>query len=138
MTGRDSMSKKIIDGVHSLFDNELKAKGLNLDGNPRKKKALIDFILTLNEMLEKCLTERNIRKGFIESGLTDNETGMWCNYENLMKTCKRWPSATKKTGLQLAVKTHVRSQFQVLGRKQLDNGCVTYEEMRDLDFPLGK
>ena len=132
------MSENVIDSRQSLFDNKLKAKGLGLNKILRKKKALIDFILTLNEMLEKCLTERNIRKGFIESGLTDNETGMWCNYENLMKTCKRWPSATKKTGLQLAVKTHVRSQFQVLGRKQLDNGCVTYEEMRDLDFPLGK
>ena len=83
------MAKQLVDSVHGLFEGELKERGLNLDGNPRKKKALVDFLFSLNEILEKCLTERNIRKGFIESGLSDNETGMWCSYEQLMKTCKR-------------------------------------------------
>ena len=137
MTGKNTMSKQLIDVVYNLFDGELKQRGLSLDGNPRKKKALIDFLLCLNDILDKCLNERNIRKGFIESGLTDEETGMWCSYERLMRTCKRWPAATKKKGIPLSVKEHVRSQFRHLGMIQLNNGCVTYKEMIEAGFPLG-
>ena len=59
MTGRESMSKKLIDVIQNLFDNELKAKDFNLDGKPREKNVLIYFLLTMNKMMDKFLTEKN-------------------------------------------------------------------------------
>ena len=38
--------------IGALFAIHLRALGLNLDGNRRKKKALIDFLLCLPELLE--------------------------------------------------------------------------------------
>ena len=74
------MSKKLIDLVHNLFDSGLKKGGLNLDRNPRKKKALIDFLLTIINMINKCMTEDNIRKSFIKSGQIYEAMGMRPDY----------------------------------------------------------
>jgi hypothetical protein len=63
--------------ILDLFHVQLRAKGLNLDGNPRKKKALVDFLLCLPEMLESCMKKRFITKAFVESGMIDEETGVF-------------------------------------------------------------
>ncbi len=98
---------------------------------------MIDFLLTINNMLDKCMTEDNIRKGFIESGQIDKATGMWPDYEELMNGCWRWGSCSKNTGLLKSTKDHVRGQFQKLGREQLETGGLTYEIMKEHNLPLG-
>ena len=138
LSGKDTMKKQFIDMIDELFDKQLKEKGLNLDGNPRKKRALIDFLLTVNEMMDKCMTEKNVRKGFIAGGQIDEETGMWPNWDKLMECCPRWGSSSKKTGLLKLDKDHTRQQFQPLGMQQLENGCLTYQEMKEAGLPLSK
>ena len=47
-----------------------------MDGNPRKKKALIDFLLCLPENLEAVLKKKHIQQSFVDAGMIDEETKM--------------------------------------------------------------
>ena len=51
-TAKDDTACVLSTTIEEYFSNHLRAKGLNLDGNPRKKKALIDFLLCLPELLD--------------------------------------------------------------------------------------
>ena len=137
LDGKESMSKKLIEMLKNLFNVELRKEGLNLDGNPRKKSALISFLLVVNEIIDKSCTESNIQKGFRVAGIIDDETGMWPNFETMMSGCKRWSSSSRNIGLPKEVKNHTRGQFQNLGAIQLDNGGVSYREMKAAGLPLG-
>lgn len=50
--------------INQLFDVYLKEKGLNLAY--RKKKALIDFLLCLPELLEAMMKKQHIKKSFVQ------------------------------------------------------------------------
>lgn len=121
--------------IDEYFVNILRAGGLNLDGNPRKKKALIDFLLCLPEMLERALLKKHIKKGFIAAGMIDEETGCVPVFEKLMSTCVRWGSADKDVGLQRSKKVHCRNQIQPLLKVQIEKSQISYEVMKDHGIP---
>lgn len=91
-TAKDDVAVGLREDIEKLFAVKLRACGLNLDGNPRKKKkALIDFLLCLPEMLESAaMKKKHIQQAFVESGMIDDETKMVPTFEGLMSTCKRW------------------------------------------------
>ena len=113
-------------------------QGVELDGDPKKKKALINFLLCLPELLEAALKKKHITKGFVEAGMIDEETRMVPSFESLMSTCKRWTSASKVIGTQKSVKDHCWKQFQPLMQQQLENGQITYADMKATGIPLSK
>ena len=124
--------------ITKLFLGELKRKGLNLDGNPRKKKALIEFLLCLPEIFDSVLTKSNIQKGFVESGMIESETETFPVFDRLIGTCKRWVSSTKTIGIPKAEKEHCIAQFQSLMKIQLDEGQITYSDTKCAGIPLGE
>jgi len=75
--------------INDLFAFQLRAKGLNLDRNPRKKKALIDFLRCLPEMIERTMTKANIHNSFVETGMIDVEHNLFPTLDGLISTCKR-------------------------------------------------
>ena len=123
--------------IDNLFAVLLRRKGLNLNGNRRKKRALIDFLLCLPELLEAVLKKRHIRQSFVEAGMIDEQTGMVPVFDRLIGTCKRWVSIDKDVGISKEKKEHCRSQFQALMRLQLAEGQLTYPDMKELGIPLG-
>lgn len=137
-TAKDDVACGLAEVVHEYINVHLRAKGLNLDGNQRKKKAFIDFLLCLPENLEKVLTKKNISNSFVEAGMIDKETGMVPVFDKLMGTCKRWVSAKKNIGIPMAEKRHCRDQFQSLMKIQMENDAITYQDMKEVNIPLGK
>ena len=79
----DSTACGLAQTLDDYFTGYLRVKGLNLDGNPRKKKALIDFLLCLPDMLEQCMKPKHIKRGFVEAGMID-ESGFVPVFDNLM------------------------------------------------------
>ena len=136
-TAKDDTACVLSTTIEEYFSNHLRAKGLNLDGNPRKKKALIDFLLCLPELLEGTMKKRHIVQSFVEAGMIDEETKTVPVFENLVGTCKRWGSASKNMGIPKHIKDHCRSQFQSLMAIQLRGGQITYDDMRRADLPVG-
>ena len=104
--------------LKSLFANDLRSCGLNL--NPRKQRALIDFLCCLPENLDVVFKKKHIKKSFVEAGMTDEETGIIPVFDKLMGTCKRWVSFMKDIGLPKVVKEYCRHQFHPLMKIQFD------------------
>jgi hypothetical protein len=136
-TAKDYVDVGLIDDIHNLFAVQLRKDGLNLGGNPRKKKALIDFLLCLPEMLESVLKKKNIKKAFVESGMIDKETGYFPVFDKLIGTCKRWVSASKDIGIPLTAKQHCKDQFSTLMKIQMREGGLSYPDMKEAGIPLG-
>ena len=84
----------------------MRAKGLNLDGNRRKKQALIDFLLCLPELLKAVLKKKHIRKSFVEAGMIGKKIGMVPVFNRLIGTCKRWVSIDKEFVIPKKEKEH--------------------------------
>ena len=122
--------------LESLFANELRSCSLNL--NPQKQRALIAFLRCLSENLEAFLKKKHIKKSFVESGMTDEETGMIPVFNKLMGTCERCVSFMKDIGLPKVVKEHCRRQFHPLMKIQFDRGQISYPEMLEKDIPKSK
>ena len=137
-TAKNDIACGLKQDILDLFHVQLRAKGLNLDGNPRMKKALVDFLLCLPEMLESCMKKRFITKAFVESGMIDEETGVFPVFEKLIGTCKRWVSLQKDIGVSKAIKQHCRNQFPKLMKIQLDKQQITYADMKAVGIPLGE
>ena len=127
----------LAEDISELFAVHLREHGLNLDGNRRKKKALIDFLLCLPELLESVLKKRHIKKSFVEAGMIDEATGHVPVFEKLIGTCKRWVSVDKDLGIPRCEKQHCRNQFQSLMEIQLKEGQVSYPEMKAVGIPIG-
>ncbi|KAL9178336.1 hypothetical protein ACHAXT_001764 [Thalassiosira profunda] len=121
--------------IDTLFAETLRAKGLNLDGNLRKKKALMDFLKSLPRIVEEVLKAKLVRIGFVESGMIDEETGLFPSLEALMQTSLRWGSTSKDIGLPKAVKDHIRNQVLTLFKVQLEKSQVTAGDMTPLGIP---
>ena len=137
MTARDDNACDLAEDIDKLFAVHLREKGLNLDGNRRKKRALIDFLLCVPEMLETVLKKKHIVNAFVEAGMIDEETKMVPVFEKLMATCKRWGSASKDVGVQKSKKDHCRQQFQSLMKLQLTNWHISYPDMKEVGIPVG-
>ena len=136
-TAKDSVACGLRETIEQLFSVDLRLKGLNLDRNPRKKKSLIDFLLCLPELLEATMKKRHIIKSFVEAGMIDEETNVVPEFDKLMGTCKRWVSCSKEIGVPKADKDDCRSQFQHLMKLQLQNGQLSYPDMREAGIPIG-
>ena len=79
----------------------------------------------------------HIRKPFVEAGMTDEETGVFPLFGNLIGTCKRWVSSAKDIGVPMQVKTHCKEQFQHLAQIQREIGQVSYPDMHSVGIPRG-
>ena len=130
MTARGDNSCGLVDDVRELFAGDLRKKGLNLDGNYRKKRALLDFLACIPELLEACLKKSHIRQSFVEADMIDATTGTVPVFERLLGTCKRYVSSDSNVGILKTEKDHCRDQFQRLMTVQLDNGQLKYAEMK--------
>ena len=112
--------------------------GLNLDRNPRKKKALIDFLRCLSEMLEKTMTKEHVMMPFVEAGMIDDDSKIFPTFNGLVDTCKRWGSTSKNIGVSLATKIYCKEQFQHLAQIHQEVGQVSYLDMHLVGIPQGK
>ena len=110
---------------------------MNLDANPRKKKGLLNFLRCLPVMLEQAMKKEHITKPFVESGMTDDETGLFPVFDSLIGTCKRWVSSSKDVGIPRCTKEHCREQFQHLAKIQQEIGQVLYTDMLLVGIPKG-
>ena len=104
VTAKDVVATGLVNVIHELFAHDLRRGGLNLDRNPRKKKALIDFLRCLPEMLEKTITKEHLMMPFAEAGMIDDVSKIFPTFNGLMDTCKRWGSTSKNIGVSLAKK----------------------------------
>ena len=129
-TARDDNACGLAEDINKLFAVHLHKKGPNLDGNRHKKRALIDFLLCVPEMLETVLKKKHIVNAFVEADMIDE-------FEQLMAKCKRWGLASKDVGVQKSKKDHCRQQFQSLMKLQLKNGQISYPDMKEVGIPLG-
>ena len=137
-TARDDNACGVAEDIDELFGKHLREKGLNLDSNRRKKRALVDFLLSVPETLETVLKNSHIVKSLIEAGMIDEETKMVPVFEELMDTCKRWGSGSKAIGVPIQQKNHCRKQFQALMKLQCSNGQITYPDMKTVEIPVSK
>jgi len=125
--------------LEEIFSVSLRLKGLNLDHNPRKKKALMDLLLCMPENYEAVLKEKHGQKSFLDAGMIDEELKMCPNIDSLMANCKRWGSMNKNIGISREMKLHIKEQLlPLLVDYQLPIGQVTSVEMTPLDIPRGK
>ena len=124
--------------IHELFAVHLRAKGLNLDENCRKKRALIDFLLSVPELLEAVLKKKHIVNSFVEADIIDEETKMFPDFDKLIGTCKRWVSILKDIRMPKRLKEHCIRQFQHLMKLQLAHAHITCPDMKAVTIPLGK
>ena len=70
--------------------------------------------------------------------MIDEGTKLFHTFDGLMATCKRWGSALKKVGVNLATKLYVKDQFQHLIQCQLEIGETTYLDMHMVGVPRGQ
>jgi len=72
------------------------------------------------------MKKKHIKKGFIEAGMIDEETGMVPVFEKLMGTCKSWVSNSKKIGIStyLVIREvlFARATFEATAEKKCCSG----------------
>jgi hypothetical protein len=98
----------------------------------------MDFLICLPEMLEACMKKKHIKKGFIEAGMIDEETGMVPVFEKLMGTGKSWVSNSKKIGISKVEKDNCRDRVTEMLIVHGGVGQVTYSDRIAQGFPRGK
>jgi len=124
---------KIID---DLFQFQLPKQGLNLDA--RKKRALIDFLKCFPRIMEHAMKKEHMQHPFVEAGMTDEETGVFPNFDRLIGTCKRWVSCKKEIGISKELKIECKKQVVPLARIQMEEGGVSYQDMIKHNIPRGE
>jgi len=122
--------------INDLFSELLPKMGLNLD--PRKKRALMDFLKCIPRIMEYAMKKEHMQRPFVEAGMTDEETGVYPNFDALIGTCKRWVSSKKEIGIKKVLKTHYKNQVPCLARIQIKEGEVSYENMGRHGIPRGE
>ena len=137
-TADDDRAVGLSQTIDELFAVTLRNLGLNLDGNPKKKRALMDFLKRLPSMLDQILTKENISQSFIEAGMADEEAKVFPVFDKLIGTCKRWVSDKKNLGISRTIKSHCKSVFDSLAQMWLGSGEITYPQMLDAGLPKGK
>ena len=107
-TAKDVTDCGLTQIIDVYFTRHLHSKGLNLDGNLLKKKALVDFIFCLPVILEATMKMRHIRNSFVEAGKIDEETGTVPALDKLIGRCRGWKSCSKDIGVAKKMKDHCR------------------------------
>lgn len=100
VTVKDDIACGLADTIQTLFSTKLRKKGLNLDGNYQNKRALIDFLVCLPEMLKASLKKKHIKQGFLESGMIEEATGTASVFEKLLGTCKQYVLLDSDVGIR--------------------------------------
>ena len=88
-TTADTIATGLGNAIDEPFAHNLRRADLNLDRNPRTKKAAIDFLNYLHEILEQTMTQSHLQNSFVEAGVIDNDTNLFPTFNGLMATCKR-------------------------------------------------
>ena len=118
------MKRVIMQGFEEMMD-----KGLNL--NLIKRKALIDFLSCIPEVLTKAATRSNIVHGFVSNGLVGDERSYnskfaMADFKLMLSTIRRDVTTTE---YELC-----KSTFAELFKIQLENGFVSESEYDRLGF----
>ena len=137
-TAKGDVSVGLRGTLEALFAGSLQANGLNLDGNPRKKRVLTDFCLCISENAEAVMKKIYTRDLFHDSGITDEDHHMFTSFDGCMSTCKRWVSSNSDIGLSKAMKDHIKKQIPALLNIQLEFGQVSSADMNRLGIPRGE
>ena len=98
-TAKDDLAVSLTGRLRELVAIKLRKDGLNLDANVRKKKVLLNFLRCLPIILEQAMKKEHITKPFVETGMTDDETGSFPSFDSLIATCMRWGSSLKDVGI---------------------------------------
>eukprot|EP00956_Cyclotella_meneghiniana_P026954 scaffold59494_cov16-Cyclotella_meneghiniana.AAC.1 len=91
-----------------------------------KKKALIDFLSCLPDIIAKAQSESNIRVGFYENGMIDGDKSMYPVMDNILKTCKR--------AIPIEVYDKFIDNFAYLYKLMVNEGHITDEVYNGLEF----
>ena len=104
--------------VKGLFVQELDEAKKNgvLDLNLKDRKALIDHVATMGDILTGVMTKKTVKKGFIVNGMIDKKTELYPDLHAILKTCKR--EITKEE------EELVFTSFPVLYKTMLDKGHI--------------
>lgn len=103
-------------------------KFLNL--NDKKMRSLIDFIPSFVDIAGKALTERNVRHGFVQGGMIDEDKMKYPVLEKILATCK--------SEIPIELYDKFIASFTRLYKLMFDNGHVPDEVYDELGFPKDK
>eukprot|EP00984_Skeletonema_dohrnii_P032677 scaffold27202_cov108-Skeletonema_dohrnii-CCMP3373.AAC.2 len=125
LTAKDNPStarfrKKLSDA----FKNE---EGFNLKTN--HKNALLDFLATVAVAATKACTVTNVMKGWIESGLVDDEVNRFPCLHRILATCK------KTGGIKKSTIEQITSDFPSLLNEVDTHGRISEAWFDDHNYP---
>jgi len=121
--------------INELFQHQLPKIRSNLD--PRKKRALLDFLKCIPRIMEYATKKDPIQRPFVKAQMTDEETRVFPNFDSLVGTCKHWVSSKKGIDIKKELKIRCKMQVQLVARIQVEEGGVTYEDMIRHAIPRG-
>ena len=95
---------------------------------PSKKKALIDFISCLPQMITKAVTHSNVVHGFKQNGMVDHKHMRVPDFDSIIATCRKDPTIEE---YNLCV-----DSFPYLYEKMMEDGHINDSVFEELGFPL--
>ena len=84
------------------------------------------------------MKKKHICNYFVQAGMVDEENGYVPSFDALMSTCKRWVSSVKDIGVPKAMKDACKAQFPKRIQKQIEEGQMSYPDMKEVGIPFGK
>ena len=54
------------------------------------------------------MKKEHMQRPFVEAGMTDEETGVFPNFDALIGTCNCWVSSNKDIGIKKVLKKHCK------------------------------
>ena len=84
------------------------------------------------------MKKKRIRSSFVQAGMINKETVYVPSFDALMSTCKRWVSSVKDITVPKAMKDACKAQFPKVIQKQIEEGQISYPDMKEVDIPFGK
>ena len=119
---KDKPSTHVQNLVERKLDTDVK---LNI--KTENRKALIDFVGQIGEIMIHAATPKNIKKGFIENGMIDEETETCPDIDRMIGTLTRKLTDHESELLEV--------NFGSLLKMQLTQGQITDNEFDRLGFP---
>ena len=75
--------------------------------------------------MEYAMKKEHMQRPFVEAGMTDEETGVFPNFDALIGTCKRWVSIKKEIGIKKELKMTPGPTPDMPARKAAKNATNT-------------
>jgi len=91
-----------------------------------KRRHLIDFLCCLPDILNRSCTQQNIRQGFIEAGMIDQESMRFPVFDKILATCRRNPLQTEYD--------HIKSNFGAFFEAARKDGLISEQLFDELSI----